>query len=68
MAGTGSPGLPAADGQPSAEEVAAVIAVLLSRRRRPGPRRAPARPAWRTPSYAGSRSWARPRGGWGGGA
>jgi len=26
MAGTGSPGLPAADGQPSAEEVAAAVA------------------------------------------
>jgi len=64
-AGTGSPGVPAAAGQPSDEEIAAVVAVLLVRRRRPGPRRIPPGPPWRAPSYMGSRSWARPRGGWG---
>jgi hypothetical protein len=67
-ASSGVSGVPASAGRPgnpSAEEVAAVIAVLFTRRRRPWPRRVPARPAWRLPSYAGSRSWARPRGGWG---
>jgi hypothetical protein len=58
-----SPGAPAGDGRPSAEEVAAIVAVLLVRRRGAGPVRAPARPAWRPSSYAGARSWRHPRSG-----
>ena len=65
MAGAASSGMPTVAGYPSAEEVAALIVVLLAKRRCAGPRRAAARPSWRPPSYAGSRSWRRPRGGWG---